>query len=213
MIDVGGIQASAEAKALLRRVLDGKTDGVSAWLSAAVQQIERPRTQGHSLVAAVSIPANTMIAIKQGRVLSETEVKDIMEVIDGSHQQIGPDRFLAGVTVEEVRKNRIGFNHSCVPNAYIKLVEALPVALLVSRKPIAAGREITADYAASGDSITHFIADCKCGVVGCRQVIDPTRDWQSRDFQARYAGEFPAFMQEKIDRLQQVDLMNRPILT
>lgn len=213
MVGLDGVALSAEARKFLKQVEKGKTDGIAAWFDSTVQQTDHSRIQGYGLIARSDIPAHTLVAIKQGYVLTENEVREFADIIHGSHQQIGVDRFLSGRTASEVKKNLIGFNHSCVPNAYIKLTDNFSVAFLVTRKPIVAGREITTDYGVWGDSATHFIADCSCGARSCRQVIDPTRDWQNREFQERFVGEFPTFMQEKIDRLTQVDLMNRPILT
>ena len=73
-------------------------------------------------------------------------------------------------------------NHSCEPN-----VGFGGNVVLVAMRDIAAGEELTTDYALFDDYEGGM--DCACGTPSCRRRIDG-RDWQRRDVQERYRGWF-----------------------
>jgi D-alanine-D-alanine ligase-like ATP-grasp enzyme len=80
-------------------------------------------------------------------------------------------------------------NHSCDPNAWIDGLD------LVARKPIAAGEEITVEYAT-------FVADtgeafeCDCGAEDCRGRVTP-QDWQLPAIRHRYGEHCTAYIAGK----------------
>jgi hypothetical protein len=107
---------------------------------------------------------------------------------------------LAGLNEEEVDKNLVGYNHSCDPNARVGVIDGMPLGFLVTRKPVKAGEEISADYSVSQKTVTHIIdMICGCGADDCRKIILPAWDWQDEALQQKYAGEFVWFIQEAID--------------
>ena len=179
----------------------GEIDKITSWLSSSVERREGSPIQGKGVFAVVDIPKGMLVAIKQGRVVDERTILDNASVINGSHQQIGDNRFLAGLDAKEVDSNLVGYNHSCDPNAKIVILEGFDLAFLVTREPVKTGEELTTDYAASWDSDTQYIEPCSCGSTQCRGVIDPKQDWRNPALQKRYAGEFPYYMQQKLDRL------------
>lgn len=187
------------AAAFLKAIEAGETDGISCWRSETVDRRDGSEIEGIGLFAAGDIPAGTLIAIKQGRVVGSMTIKDNADAINGSHQQIGPNQFLAGITREEADKNLVGYNHSCNPNSRVVLIPGVHLAFLVSRKDIKAGDEITADYSVSQMSDTHRMFMCQCGSDNCRGIIQPGWDWQDPNFQVRYPGEFPDYEQREID--------------
>jgi hypothetical protein len=74
-------------------------------------------------------------------------------------------------------------NHSCAPN-----VGMGGNILLVSMREIAAGEELTIDYALFlGDP--GFAMDCRCGAPTGRGIVRGT-DWMRADLQERYSGWF-----------------------
>ena len=193
-----------EAVAFLALIEDGQTDKMSCWRSDSVERHDGSRIEGVGLFATQDIPENTLIAIKQGYVVDSQTIKDNAKNIQGSHQQIGPNQFLAGITREEADKNLVGYNHSCDPNAKVVSLAGVQLAFLVSRKSIPAGSEVTADYSVSQMSDTHRMFMCQCGSDHCRGIIQPGWDWQDPDFQARYPDEFPEYVQQEIDRYNQL---------
>lgn len=197
--DDPGFRYPTGAQAFVELLEMGRSDGVSCWRSESVERREGSDIEGRGLFATEDIPVNTLIAIKQGHVVSSGDVKDNAAVIQGSQQQIGPNEFLAGLTEEEVDRNLVGYNHSCDPNATVVIPKGASLAFLVTRKPVTQGQEITADYSASQMTNTHLLKLCRCGSPECRGVVAPLWDWEDEKIQERYRGEFPWFIQEAID--------------
>lgn len=99
---------------------------------------------------------------------------------DAHASQIGWDRFVRhGGLIPAV-------NHSCDPNCGIRLNES-GAHDLVARRPIAAGQEITYDYAMRNYTIAHFPARCQCETDRCRGRITGWKDLPP-DRQAAYRG-------------------------
>ena len=67
-------------------------------------------------------------------------------------------------------------NHSCDPNCGVRINPEVAGFDFVARRPIAAGEEITFDYAMRNDVIEHFPAACLCGTELCRGAITGWRD-------------------------------------
>ena len=87
-------------------------------------------------------------------------------------------------------------NHSCAPNCGFR-----GQLTLVSLHDIAAGTELTYDYAMSDDSGQEDwdSFSCHCGSADCRHVIT-FKDWRLPSLQARYKGFFSTYIQSLIDR-------------
>ena len=62
-------------------------------------------------------------------------------------------------------------NHSCDPNCGVRENPAVDGFDFVARRPIAAGEEITFDYAMRNHAIEHFPARCLCGADACRGQV------------------------------------------
>jgi hypothetical protein len=109
-----------EAQVFLELVEIGRTDGVSAWHSPAIERRRTVVAEGRGLFALENIPENTLVAIKQLRLLSE-------------------------LTSEEAERNLVGYNHSSDPNAKIMPIEGASLSFVVTHQPVDAGEEITVD--------------------------------------------------------------------
>ena len=83
-------------------------------------------------------------------------------------------------------------NHSCEPNLGWSDEHTL-----VAIRDIAAGEELTEDYATS-TADPSFVLMCHCETYRCRQVIEGT-DWQIPQLQKRYAGHWAPSLQRLID--------------
>jgi len=205
MLSPEGIILGKEGREFLNMVEFHATNGMSAWRSPDVARREALPGDGMSLYAVHDIAAQSLIAVKQGSIRAESTIKTHAGIIRGTHQQIGEDMFLTGTTPDQVRQNVVGYDHSCNPNAKIQLADGFAIALLVARTAISAGDKVTTDYSVSHTSETQSIVECLCGNLDvCRGVVDPTHDWRNPAFQDQYAGEFPAWLQQKID-LSRVD--------
>ena len=66
-------------------------------------------------------------------------------------------------------------NHSCNPNCGVRL-NTQHAYDFIARTPIAAGDEITFDYAMRNYTIEHFPGSCRCEEATCRHTITGWRD-------------------------------------
>jgi hypothetical protein len=171
------------------------SDGVSCWRADSVERREGSSIEGRGLFATRDIEPGTLVAVKGGRIVTEKTVRQLTKegILHGSQQQIGYDRFLVGLTVEEEDRNLVGYNHSCDPNAVVHIIYGSNISLLVVRKAIKAEEEITADYSVSNVTSSHRFL-CNCGAENCRMVIQPRYDYLYDDFQADHKDEFPEHM-------------------
>ena len=89
-----------------------------------------------------------------------------------------------------------GMNHSCDANLWMR-----DEVTVVARRDIAAGEELTQDYALFTTSPTWSMKSCRCGTPVCRKEITGN-DWQLPDVQERYRDHFSPFINERISRLR-----------
>lgn len=82
-------------------------------------------------------------------------------------------------------------NHSCEPN-----VGFGGNTVLVAMRDVAAGEELTTDYALFDDYDGQMA--CTCRTTSCRGVVNG-RDWQRHELQHHYRGYFSWHVQRKID--------------
>ena len=83
-------------------------------------------------------------------------------------------------------------NHSCDPTLWWA-----DGCTLVARRDVAAGEELTSDYATSSIP-DDFVMMCHCETYRCRQLIAGD-DWRIPQLQARYAGHWVPSLQRLID--------------
>jgi hypothetical protein len=113
---------------------------------------------------------------------------------------IGEDTFL-GARVGEYDRERDDrgdfINHACDSNVWLADENTL-----VARRDIAAGEELTVDYALfEGDEDDVKSWDCRCGSPLCRRRITG-RDWRLPGLQERYRGHFSPFINHRIEQLE-----------
>jgi len=85
----------------------------------------------------------------------------------------------------------IASNHPCDPNTAVQ-----GQIILVGLREIAAGEELTHDWATADDAV--YAIECRCGSVGCRRIITG-KDWQQKDLQRKYRGLFSWYLEQKIE--------------
>jgi uncharacterized protein len=87
-------------------------------------------------------------------------------------------------------------NHSCDANTWLA-----GETMLVARRAIAAGEEITLDQGTWNFDEAEYADDgttCACNAVSCRGVLTEN-DWRRTGVQARYVGHFHPLVQARID--------------
>ena len=82
-------------------------------------------------------------------------------------------------------------NHSCHPNIGVQ-----GQIVFVALREIAAGEELTHDWATTDDD--DYALECRCGAPACRGTVTG-QDWKREDLQRKYRGHFSWYLQRKIE--------------
>jgi hypothetical protein len=148
------------------------------------------------MFARALIQEGETVSIAGGTVMTETE----FEVFQASHllyNAIQIDENLHLVEQPEITQTLEGsMNHSCDSNIWMA-----DEVTLVARQNIAAGEEITVDYALFTTQATWSLEhSCRCGSPHCRHTITGS-DWMLRDVQERYHHHFSPFINRRIENL------------
>src|SRR3712207_3759904 len=110
--------------------------------------------------------------------------------LQNSAVQITDDLHLVALTDDEYEGVMLFINHSCEPN-----VGFGGNVVLVAMRDVAAGEELTTDYALFDDHDDAM--DCACGTRSCRHRVHG-KDWQRPDLQERYRGWFSWYLDRKM---------------
>jgi hypothetical protein len=84
-------------------------------------------------------------------------------------------------------------NHSCDPTLWWS------GDVLITRRAVAAGEELTVDYS-TGTADASFVLACHCESYRCRQMVTGD-DWQIPQLQRRYAGHWAPVVQRLLGEL------------
>lgn len=146
---------------------------------------------GKGLFATEAIGAGEIVAVKGGHVLTASQWAALEPELGSAEIQVSDDLFIAPVSAEERDGSMLYTNHSCDPNVAIQ-----GQIVLVAMRDIAAGEELTHDWATTDD--LDYQVSCACGRPGCRGIITG-KDWMKPELQEKYRGWFCWFLQRKID--------------
>jgi hypothetical protein len=145
----------------------------------------------YGVYAVAQIRQDEVIAVWGGEVVAKPVFDTLPDRLRRLSIQVEEDMFL--VALNEGPADYV--NHSCDPNAGLS-----GQIVLVARREIAPGEEITFDYAMS-DSADYDEFLCDCGAPNCRHQFRGT-DWQDPVLWERYKGYFSPYLQRRIDRLK-----------
>jgi uncharacterized protein len=150
-------------------------------------EVRGSETHGRGLFAAVAIPAGAFVWIKDAgeKYYSQAEI-DAMTPVEQKNfydysYQVGPDQFY-GTPEGSAGDDADYMNHSCDPNVWFEADGSM-----TARRDIAAGEEITYDYATS-ESRANFALQCRCSSPLCRETIRGTDIAKLLDLRKRYEG-------------------------
>ena len=149
--------------------------------------------QGRGLFAQQPIPKGEIVCVKGGHIFNRDKLRELSQALGPAEIQIGEDLFIGPVTAEEREGSMIFSNHSCDPNIGVK-----GQIVFVALRDIAAGEELTHDWATTDDDT--YEMTCRCGAQNCRKIITG-RDWARRDLQEKYRGYMSWYLEVKINRL------------
>ena len=87
-------------------------------------------------------------------------------------------------------------DHSCDSNLWLN-----DEVTIAARRDIAAGDELTLDYALmTSDPTWRLDRRCQCGTAACRHIVTGD-DWRLPEAQQRYMGHFAPFLNDRIASL------------
>lgn len=169
-----------------------------SWMDPRLEK-RSSETEGSGIFATGDIKKDERVAIFGGKVMLIDEMYQIPPELMRYTMQI-EERFILGPACDHAEDTDF-FNHSCEPNCGFS-----GQVFLVAMRDIAAGEEITFDYAMtvseSVGSDMVFSMDCACGSPRCRRTITE-QDWMLPELQERYRGYFSPYIQTKIGKLDE----------
>jgi SET domain-containing protein len=163
---------------------------VNTWISPKAMKGTPSEIAGRGLVAVEAISKSEVVAVKGGHIVTSEQLRSMPERLQDSDVQITDDLHLVALTEDEYESVMLFINHSCEPN-----VGFAGNVVLVAKRDIDAGEELTTDYAMFDDYEGSM--DCACGRPACRRRVDG-RDWQRPDLQERYRGYFSWYLDRKM---------------
>jgi len=159
-----------------------------SWFDPRLEKRASP-IHGAGIFAAQPIRAGERLAVPGGIVFTSEERSAGLKLDPSkayNEAQIGTDLFMLMPIDEDLF---YFFNHSCDPNFWGD----------TARRDIAAGEEITTDYALEMDDESYSLEPCRCGSPMCRQRMTGN-DWRLPELQCRYRGHFAVFIEAKLPR-------------
>lgn len=176
--------------------MSGRTN---SFLSPKCEVQSTPDRGGHTVVAREAIAKGELIVVWSGKLVSGEELRDLPQTVRRYSLQVEENQYLVSLTDCEPADY---VNHSCEPNAGLSGQIAL-----VAMREIAAGEEITYDYAMS-DGSPYDEFQCSCGSIHCRRCVSGN-DWQLAQLGRRYAGYFSPYLERRILAAVRRDLRAR----
>lgn len=147
---------------------------------------------GRGLFAVAPVARGEVVCVKGGYVFDREALKDLQSRLGPAEIQIGEDLFIGPARDEEREGAMIFSNHSCDPN-----IGVAGQIVFVALRDIAAGEELTHDWATTDDD--DYRMECRCGAAACRRIVTG-QDWRRRELQEKYGEHFSWYLREKIAR-------------
>ncbi len=165
---------------------------VSSWISPKARKGSPSSIAGRGLFAVEDIAAGEVVAVKGGHIVDTATMQALPERLQNSEIQIAEGLHLVALTDEEYEPVMLFINHSCEPN-----VGFAGNTVLAAMRDVAAGEELTTDYALFDGTVWPEPMACACGTPSCRGTITGD-DWRRPELQARYAGRFSRYLEDRI---------------
>ena len=160
-----------------------------SYLSPKVAVRESP-IHGSGLFAAEPLAAGELVCVKGGYVFDRRALAAMPAWYRAAEIQIADDLFIGPAREAERAGSMVYSNHSCEPNIGVR-----GQVVFVAMRDIAAGEELTHDWATTDDD--DYRLECRCGAPGCRKVLTG-QDWRREDLQEKYRGFISWYLEEKI---------------
>lgn len=159
------------------------------WLDPRIVACPSP-IDGLGLFATGPIAKGEAVGRLGGSVIDAAELKRISR----THAKYNSAAIGEGVNLLLSDDEVIGRgNHSCDSNLWMR-----DEFTLEARRDIAAGEEVTVDYALL-TAVSDWEMACRCGSRACRGLVRGD-DWMRPEIRDRYRGHFSPFLNARIDR-------------
>ncbi len=169
-----------------------KTSRIHSWLSPKCK-VDRSGIDQFGVFAGDSIKANELVAILGGRIYSSKDLNRIAEVLPHMKSfsvQVAEGFHLATNSFTAI-DDASRFNHSCEPNVGVK-----GQIILLARRDICPGEELTIDYETTQTEMNPF--SCHCKSVNCRGLV--TGDaWKHEPFIAKNIDWLSWYILQRVD--------------
>jgi len=155
---------------------------IHSWLSSKCAVLTSP-SQGAGVFAMAPISLGELVAVWGGKVYTTSEIADLAVIhpnFDTHTVSVAPGFHLGPVAPGAEIDDAECFNHSCQPNLGVQ-----GQIVLVARRAINTGEELTFDYDTTETTAAPF--ECRCGSLDCRGVIDGSR-WKDPAFRKWHSG-------------------------
>lgn len=154
--------------------------------------VRRAGAPGLGLFVTGPVTEGEVVVAFGGRVCHLEEFSQLSEDRQVHSLQIAEELFL--VCPEQAEPADV-VNHSCEPNCGLA-----GNVLLVALRDIAAGEQLTFDYAMC-DSDPYDEFECACATASCRRKVTGN-DWMLPELQQRYDGFFSTYLTRRIAELR-----------
>lgn len=157
------------------------------WLTPKAEA-RQTADRGDGAFAIAPISAGETVAVFGGFPVTRAGLEALSKERKRRSIQIDADLYLVS---GEVREAGDMVNHSCDPSCGMR-----GDIIVVARRDIAVGEELTFDYAMS-DASDYDEFECRCGAAACRRLIRGG-DFRDPILRARYAGYFTSFVMSRL---------------
>ena len=161
----------------------------NSFLAPGLRGVEITGKGGHGVFADQPIPRGRLLIVFGGDIIDRKEVDRLSPELRPLVIQVDEDCFL--VSTKPGPADWV--NHSCDPNAGLR-----GQITLVALRDIAAGEEITFDYAMS-DGCDYDEFDCGCAASKCRGRVTGN-DWRKPELVDRYRGYRSTYLDSRLSR-------------
>jgi SET domain-containing protein len=165
---------------------------VSSWISPKATKGTPSSIEGRGLFAVEAIAAGEVVAVKGGHIVDTETMFAQRELLQNSEIQVAEGLHLMALSDEEYEPVMLFINHSCEPNVGFR-----GNTVLVAMRDVAAGDELTTDYALFDGTVWAEPMSCRCGTARCRNEISGD-DWRRPELQRRYRGWFSTYLADRI---------------
>ncbi|HTS99754.1 MAG TPA: SET domain-containing protein-lysine N-methyltransferase [Streptosporangiaceae bacterium] len=159
---------------------------VSSYISPKAAKGQPSAVAGRGLIAVAPIARDEIVAIKGGHIVDSATLRALPPRLQNSDVQIADGFHLVALDEDEYEPVMLFLNHSCEPN-----VGFAGNIVLVAMRDVAAGEELTTDYALFDDADDPM--PCHCGTPSCRGTISG-RDWLLPELRRKYGDYFSWYL-------------------